>query len=359
MSRATRTAVGLLLAMMSGQVSVSRAGEILPAARQDPPHQDGEKFYNPYSPRLVEWSRITRLHESEEPLRPPRGEAGKIAHQQADLDLLRNPDPAIPTLTWLGHSTVLLQYRGINVLTDPILSDRASPFAAIGPRRYTPQPLAVTELPRIDAVVVSHNHYDHLDLNTVRALGNSPHWFIPLSNGRWFADQGITNVTELDWWQGAQLGELQVMATPSQHWSKRGMFDTNESLWASWVVQWSDFKFWFAGDTGYNDVQFKQIGERAGPFDLAAIPIGAYSPRWFMQTQHVNPHEAVTIHREIRSEYSFGIHWGTYVLTTEPVDEPPRRLAEARAQQHVAETDFEALVIGRSYRLGRRPDSVQ
>ena len=354
MSRSTRGWIAWTL--VAGSLAVAEADEILPAARLDPPHADDGKFYNPYAPRLVEWSRITRLHESEEPLRPPRGDPRLIAHERADVEVLHNPDPAVPILTWLGHSTVLLQYQGITVLTDPILSDRASPFPALGPRRYTPAPLAMTELPRIDVVVISHNHYDHLDQETVRALGNSPHWFVPLANGRWFAEQGITHVTELDWWQGARLGQLQVMATPSQHWSKRGLFDTNESLWASWVVQWPDYKFWFAGDTGYNEVQFKQIGERAGPFDLAAIPIGAYSPRWFMQTQHVNPDEAVTVHREIRSAYSFGIHWGTYVLTTEPVDEPPRRLARARQAQGVSGTDFEALVIGRSYRLRRAVD---
>lgn len=333
--------------------SVSEAEPWWHLAAGDPPHWDGSKFYNPYRKGMLQWDRLPKLHESKDPLWPARADDHLIAHEAADLARLRNPVPTEPTLTWLGHATTLLQYQGVTVLTDPILSDYAGPARLVGTNRYTPAPLAVTELPRIDVVVISHNHYDHLDAATVDALGNSPHWFVPKGLAAWFADRKITNVTELDWWQSARIGDLTLLATPSQHWSNRTMIDRNKSLWASWAILWPDFRFWFAGDTGYNAIQFKQIGDRVGPFDLAAIPIGAYAPREIMENQHINPEEAVQIHRDIRSQYSFGIHWGTFVLTTEPVDEPPQRLAQARREQDVADTAFEALVLGRSYSIKR------
>ena len=205
-----------------------------------------------------------------------------------------------PKVTWMGHSTLLVQVDGKSILTDPIFSERASPVGFAGPKRYTSPAVKIEDLPAIDLVVISHNHYDHLDEATVLAIGNQTHWCVPLGLKTWFNDLGVTEVTEFDWWTKKIINGIEVQAAPSQHWSSRGMFDHYDTLWASWRVQVGGFNAWFAGDTGYNPVQFKEIGERLGPFDLAMIPIGAYKPRWFMKEMHANPADAVEIQNPSR-----------------------------------------------------------
>jgi len=252
---------------------------------------------------------------------------------------LENNDPQFlrenksdPTITWIGHATLLIQYDGLNILTDPHFTERASPFRFIGPRRFTPPGLALTDLPQIDLVVISHNHYDHLDKGTIKALytrqaDQPPRIFVPLKQKQWFDNLGIPNVVELDWGENADYKGWRVHAVPTQHWSGRSLWDRNKVLWAGWVLEHPSFRFLFAGDTGYSP-DFTDIGKRFGPIDLAAIPIGAYEPRWFMNPSHVNPEEAVDIHLDIRARYSVGIHWGTFQLTDEPMDEPPVRLKQ-------------------------------
>ncbi|PID42317.1 MAG: MBL fold metallo-hydrolase [Proteobacteria bacterium] len=271
--------------------------------------------------------------------------------QKADKALLHRP-AITPRATLLGHSTVLLQYGSHTILTDPVFSERASPVSFAGPKRYTPVALARADLPEIDIVVISHNHYDHLDADTVEQLGNKPLWIVPLGIKAWLADQDIDNAVELDWWQSHQVGELRIMATPSQHWSRRGLLDANTTLWASWAFIWPEFTAWFGGDTGYNEVQFKEIGEKLGSVDLAMIPIGAYEPRWFMRNQHVNPEESVRIFNDINARQAFGIHWNTFVLTTEPVSQPPIRLKQALDQQGIDHTRFRAINIGATWQPG-------
>ena len=234
-----------------------------------------------------------------------------------------------PQVTWIGHATVLVQYQGINVLTDPIFSERASPFSFMGPKRSAPPSVRIDQLPPIDFVLISHNHYDHLDEYTVKTIGDRTTWVVPLGYRQWFADHGVSKVEEFDWWDQRKIAGATVTATPSQHWTGRGFNDRYKALWASWSVEIGGFKFWFAGDTGYNAKIFSEIGARCGPFDLALLPVGGYEPRWFMKNMHVDPEEAVLIHKDIRSRYSVGIHWGTFPLTAEPIDEPPRRLREA------------------------------
>jgi len=259
-----------------------------------------------------------------------------------------------PTLTWIGHATFLLQLHGLNILTDAHFSERASPVQFAGPRRVVAPALRLAELPHIDAVVISHNHYDHLDRGSVEQLaaqrGGSPHFFVPLGLQAWFERVGIPGVTQLDWWEQAEHGGLRFMLTPVQHWSSRTPWDRDRTLWGGWVVEHPQFRFFFAGDTGYSP-DFKDIGERLGFVDLAAIPIGAYDPRWFMQIMHVNPEEAVKIHQDLRARHSVAMHWGTFILTDEPLDEPPHRLAQARRDAGISPESFFVMKHGETRKL--------
>lgn len=254
------------------------------------------------------------------------------------------------TVTWIGHATLLLQLDGKNILTDPVFSERTSPVQWAGPKRVVPPGLAFKNLPPIDMVVISHDHYDALDKPTIinlyqRERGADTVFFVPLGFKDWFHDLGIRNVVELDWWETHLQNGLTVTAVPVQHWSKRSLFARNKTLWAGWVVRSERFRFFFCGDSGYTPY-FKEIGARMGPFDLAAIPIGAYEPRWFMQRHHLDPEEALQVHEDIKAKKSIGIHWGTFILTDEPLDEPPRKLEAARKQRKNPAPDFTVLKHG-------------
>ena len=265
-----------------------------------------------------------------------------------DLALLRAP-AVNPSVTWIGHATVLVRLGGINVLTDPHFSERASPVSFAGPKRYQPPGVALEDLPEIHAVVISHSHYDHLDVDSVRQLharsSGTLRFFVPLGLKPWFAELGIDNVIELDWWEHVELGGVRFTLTPAQHWSARGLFDRNQTLWGGWAIQASEFKFFFAGDTGYS-ADFVQIRRRLGPFDLAAIPIGAYEPRWFMRIQHVDPAEALAIHQDLGARQSLGVHWGTFEMSDEALDVPPRELAAARREVGMNENEFFVMRVG-------------
>lgn len=252
-----------------------------------------------------------------------------IPREAPDMSRIFHPNDSLIQVTWIGHSTFLIQLDGLNFLTDPIFSERCSPLEWIGPKRFTPPSISIDSLPPIDFVILSHNHYDHLDLPTAHALGKWTKWFVPLGVKEIFESEGLSNVEELDWWGKTDLGPLEIVCTPNQHFSGRSPLDRNESLWGSWAVIGSHQRIWFAGDTGYNPFQFKEIGENYGPFDVALIPIGAYNPEWIMRDHHVNPSEAVSIHRYVRSKFSIGMHWGTFTLTDEPIDEPPKLLKDA------------------------------
>ena len=257
-------------------------------------------------------------------------------------------------ISWLGHSTFLIQRGGINVLTDPVFSDRASPLSFAGPARYIPHVMDYKHLPEIDYVVISHNHYDHLDERAINQLAertsDSTIFLVPLGLGGWIKDAGVdpAMVRELDWWGQVDFGGLRLQAQPSQHWSARSLFDKMQTLWASWLIDFDGHTIWFAGDTGYNDRQFKEIAERSPPIKLALIPIGAYSPRWFMKHYHVNPEEAVLMHQDLRAEQSIGMHWGTFPLTAEPPMEPLQRLEKARTAAGIDGEAFGTMSVGES-----------
>ena len=237
------------------------------------------------------------------------------------------------TVTWIGHSTLLIQLNGVNVLTDPHWSERASPVSFAGPKRVMPPGLRFEDLPAIDLVLISHNHYDHLDVATVKRLAATHHplFVVPLRLKAWFARLGITNVDELDWWESRRIKGLTFTCLPAQHFSNRTFWDRNQTLWSGWAVASQTKKLFFAGDTGYYYELFKEIGSRVGPFDLAAIPIGAYLPPTIMKMTHITPEQALQVFADVRAKRFLGIHWGTFDLTEEALAEPPQRLeAEVR-----------------------------
>jgi L-ascorbate metabolism protein UlaG (beta-lactamase superfamily) len=285
----------------------------------------------------------------------PKTPAGgyQFTLEKPDLNWLKN-NRSITSATWIGHATVLLQIDGVNILTDPIFSERASPVQWVGPKRQVAPAINITALPHIDVVLISHNHYDHLDLNSVLALnaqsGGPPLFMVPLGVKKWMAQQGIHHVQELDWWQHTKISELTVHFVPVQHWSARSIDDRFETLWGGWVLKNNrhadkPVSVFFTGDTGYSK-DFADIHQRLGDMDLALIPIGAYEPRWFMQPQHVNPAEAVKIHQDMHAKKSLAIHWGTFELTDESLDEPPRALNKAKQQAGLTEEEFVILNHG-------------
>ncbi|HEY6773697.1 MAG TPA: MBL fold metallo-hydrolase [Oxalicibacterium sp.] len=269
--------------------------------------------------------------------------------------------------TWINHATVLVQLCGLNILTDPIWSERASPFSFTGPKRHAQPGLPFAQLPHIDVVLISHNHYDHLDRATVLKLnaqaGGAPLFLVPLGIKPWMNDIGITNVQELDWWNKTTLKDVDFNFVPVQHWSARGLSDDFKTLWGGWVVQAkadaavnaqppfsSPFSFLFAGDTGLSK-DFDDIAKRFSHFDLALLPIGAYEPRWFMQAQHVDPAQAVQIHRTVHADKSIAIHWGTFEMADESLDEPPKALARALQEANIPADRFVTLKLGETIRF--------
>ena len=268
----------------------------------------------------------------------------EISSEWRELNLLEDDNYAI----WIGHSTFLIKKNGITILTDPIFSERASPFKRIGPKRLIPAAIDLKSIPKIDYVTVSHNHYDHLDEYSIRQISkHQPNvkFLVPLGLRKLLIEWGVTDVTELDWWQSVIVKGVTFQPTPVQHWSKRSAFDRNKTLWAGWMTQWEDFSFYFTGDTGYSD-DFKEVSKRLGRPNLAAIPIGAYEPREFMKSSHINPEEAVAVFKDLGAKYAIAIHWGTFKLTLEKMDEPPRRLEQAIENEEVSKAQFRVLQHG-------------
>ena len=352
----------------------------MPALSAEPPppapvssaHHRGDKFQNNYlefEPKgvgaLLRW----KLDASRDGLpKPPSTPIPQVAPDLAFITSNAKAGQAMqPAVTWIGHASTLAQLGGLNVLTDPVFAERVSPLSFTGPKRHVPPALAPDQLPHIDLVLISHNHYDHLDEASVRALasqpGGAPLFIVPLGNKAWMAERRITNVVELDWWQSHSIaapgGPVEVVLTPAQHWSGRGLNDRMATLWGSYSVFAPDCHLFFSGDTGYSK-DFLDIHERFAPlqrdggFDVALIAIGAYEPRWFMASQHVNPAEAVQIHLDLAAKQSIGVHWGTFALTDESLDEPPRLLADARRTKGLPDAAFITLAIGETRKLPRR-----
>jgi len=247
--------------------------------------------------------------------------------------LRENARHSAPTVTWIGHATVLVQMDHVGFLTDPIWSATASPLSFFGPRRFAPAPLAIDALPPVDFVLISHNHFDHLDLATLRQLAAAgTRFLVPLRVGALLRTAGIDPVDELDWWESRRIGTVTVHCVPSQHWSGRRFGDTNATLWAGWAVVGPSRRFYFAGDTGYFD-GLAEIGRRLGPFGLAALPIGAYEPATMMRGVHLDPEQAVRAGLDLDAEIMLGVHYGTFDLADEPPDEPPLRFRAEAARR--------------------------
>ena len=319
-------------------------------ARHDGPvsdHFDGREFHNaePFPHRFsdllgyifkrdkIEWPRDESLPPV--PLPPARVGPGELR------------------LTWINHATVLMQADGLNLLSDPIWSERASPVSFLGPLRHHPPALAYESLPSIDVVMISHSHYDHMDFATLEKLrrDHDPLFVVPLGNRVLLAPLGIRRVVELDWWQGTTLANgCRLSAVPVQHWSNRRVLpsDRNLSLWAGFVLETAGGPLYFGGDSGYND-HYRQTRERFGPMRAALLPIGAYLPRWFMAYQHMGPVEAVRAHRDLESAFSLGIHWGAFKLSEEGRFQAVEELPAARRSQGVGADEFVAPALGAGY----------
>ena len=307
-------------------------------------HFDGQQFHNLRDVAARPFSEVPRM----------MAERGTPWPAQVPV-VPKLPEPlgdATAVVTFIGHATFLIQTAAGNILTDPIYSDIAGPLNLAGPRRSRAPGVRFEDLPPIATVLLSHNHYDHCDLRTLRRLRKrfDPVLVTPLGNARMARKAGISKVTELDWWETATTASGVVTATPAQHFSARTPFDRNRALWSGFMIQVKERRIYFAGDSGYGGF-FGEIRRRLGPIDLAMLPIGAYEPRWFMHPIHMNPAEAVQAHLDLQSPRSVGMHFGTFRMTIEGIDAPLAALAEARLEQRVPQGQFDTLDFGGSLRI--------
>ncbi|MBI3635295.1 MAG: MBL fold metallo-hydrolase [Candidatus Rokubacteria bacterium] len=325
-----RVALAALVALGAGLLAACSAsvGAPVPGA---PAHHRERGFANPVAapePLPSSWERLSFF--------VARVWSSTFSPRSVDLPVVPNDGralraPAAPTVTWVGHATLLIQLDGVNILTDPQWSGRASPVSFGGPKRVAPAGLRFEDLPPIHLVVISHDHSDHLDRATVARLAafHHPRFLVPLGLKAWFADLGIHDVEELDWWDSRVLRGLTLTCVPARHFSGRTPWDRNRRLWGGWTITGSK-RLYFAGDTAYWDAM-REIGRRLGPFDLAAIPIGAYQPPKIMKPGHTTPEEALQLFDDVGGHVFVPIHWGTFDLADEPLAEPPVRLtAEAQ-----------------------------
>jgi L-ascorbate metabolism protein UlaG (beta-lactamase superfamily) len=307
-------------------------------------HFDGKRFINPtlpemHAPSLFSVLKMIRERRGRWPDRVENKSTPRL-HEPLALD-----DIAI---TYVNHATFLIQIAGITILTDPVWSERASPFRWAGPKRVRDPGVAWEALPKVDIVLLSHNHYDHLDLATLARLGErfTPIVLAAAGDGRILKPLGIRHLHELDWWDSFQLNDrCKFTFVPSQHFSARSLFDRQMSLWGGYMIEISRRQLYFSGDTGYSR-HFTEIGRRLGHPDIALLGIGSYEPQWFMKPVHMNPEEAVAAHRDLGAKHSIGMHFGTFQLSAEPIDQPLADLGRALAENGIPETEFVTLEVG-------------
>ena len=306
-------------------------------------HFDGKKFINPAGVQAKGLKEVFMWM-----INRKRGEWNENKTESYGRRPLSREKETI-RITFVNHSTFLIQVDGLNILTDPIWSKRTSPFTWAGPKRMRLPGLKFEDLPRIDAVLISHNHYDHLDLPTMRTVFGSSHpkIFTPLGVKAFLDSESISGSTEMDWWDEISLNDsVKLISVPAQHFSGRGMFDRDATLWCGYVLKTTKGNIYFAGDTGYNDRTFKEIGERCGKMRASLLPIGAYQPRWFMSPIHTSPEEAVKIHFDVKSTTSIATHFGTFPLADDSFEDPVNDLRLALARYNVNENQFLVLKEG-------------
>jgi L-ascorbate metabolism protein UlaG (beta-lactamase superfamily) len=307
-------------------------------------HFDGERFVNPAGMAGQSLPAVARM------LRTPR--TPWPDHVDVTPQQPRSLGDATAVVTFIGHATFLIQTASGNILTDPMYSQRAGPLNVLGPRRARQPGVRFDDLPPIAVVLLSHNHYDHCDLPTLRTLARrfDPIVVTPLGNGRLARSAGIRRIEELDWWEASTRAALPIALTPALHFSARTPWDRNRALWSGFMLTVGGARVYFAGDTAYG-THFRAIRARFGSIDLALLPIGAYEPRWFMHVVHMNPEEAVQAHLDLEASRSIGMHFGTFQLTAEGIDDPLHALAAACRERNIASSAFRTLAFGESTSL--------
>jgi L-ascorbate metabolism protein UlaG (beta-lactamase superfamily) len=344
-------------------------------------HFDGQRFFNPGGRERAHGSptgfmnRVLQGGRSEWPERVPVTQR----YPPAEATLCRpmkgavienwrrcvdKVDPNLMAVTWIGHATVLVQARGLNILADPIWSERASPFSFVGPKRVRAPGIRLEDLPKIDLILISHNHYDHMDLPTLKTLWerDRPMIVTSLGNETILRNAGIgthngegpppaNGLHAIDWGQALSGPDWGVTVLRNHHWGSRWGTDRNRALWSAFKVRTPAGNIFFAGDTGWGDGSWVREAAAQGPYRLAIIPIGAYEPRDFMKTNHITPEEAVRIFEALNPAKALGVHWGTFQLTFEPIDEPRQRLESLKSQRGIAPERFIVTEVGQSFRV--------
>jgi N-acyl-phosphatidylethanolamine-hydrolysing phospholipase D len=305
-------------------------------------HRRGDRFFNPWGRLPIRLRDLLRWYRERPWRRPPEQPAPRLPNDGASLS---QPTRGI-ACTWVGHATFAIQQERGLLLTDP----HWGPRALLPPRHVAPG-VPIGSLPRRPLVILSHNHYDHLDRWTVRRLPGDTRWLVPLGLGPLVRRMGAAAVRELDWWEEATEGPFHLTCLPAQHWSNRLSQPRNGSLWCSWLITAGGERLYFAGDTGWFP-GFAEYGRLFGPLAAAMLPIGAYEPRWFMRYQHIDPGEAAAAFQALRARQLIAMHWGTFVLTDEPLDEPPRALERAAAEAGVGPASIRVPAVGERWEIG-------
>jgi L-ascorbate metabolism protein UlaG (beta-lactamase superfamily) len=341
-----KIALLILLVLAVGFLGIAFLGWIFSGPVYKGPgsdHFNGKKFISPWGIQAKGFKDMMKWVRNRQP-----------GYWKEMMDLPAGPKPAARVdgdslvVTFVNHSTFLIQTMGLNILTDPIWAERASPVSFAGPKRMRPPGIRLEDLPKIDIILLSHNHYDHLDIGTMQRLckEHGPAVFCPLGVGLYLEKKGIGNITEMDWWdQVAFNADVSVLCTPAQHFSGRGMFDRDKTLWAGFALMTGSGNIYYSGDTGYGNF-FWEIAEKVAPLRLAFLPIGAFKPEWFMSPIHTSPADALKIHHEINSPVSIGMHFGTFPLADDGMDDPEQGLRSLMKEKGIPGDEFLVLEEG-------------
>ncbi len=342
--------LGLLLTIAFFVLLVIAFGYLLSCKPYQGPisnHFNGTKFINPSRRPAKGLKEVSEYGRTRKP-----DKWQKVVDPEYKSRTIPAPPSDDIQYTFINHSTFLIQIAGLNILTDPIWSERCSPFQWAGPRRMRPPGITFENLPQIDLVLISHNHYDHLDKHTIKRLAKkyNPTFIAPLGLTSILKKYGCKKVHELDWWEATAFRQLKIKATPANHFSSRGTFDRDKTLWAGFIISYDERKIYYTGDSGYSDV-FTEIGAKEGPFDLSFIPIGAYLPKWFMSPIHISPDQSIQVHQDVQSRFSVAMHFGTFPLADDNPERSKQELIDYREEAGLSDSDFMIPLEGSTYIL--------